>query len=146
MGWTVEKATDDKRRVTFHYELGEQTLDRTLTGGTETIEEELLATPARPFVAIVLFPSVLLLDENEALQVGDRRSFPVAGREGVLEITGTDTRLGIEGYTSVWEVDGQRRYEDCIALDPEIVLNATYYSAEDTEALLRVELVEYERD
>ncbi|WP_154019004.1 hypothetical protein [Halococcus agarilyticus] len=146
MDWTVATASDGKRTVTFHYERGAEAFDTTLTGTQESIETELITTPARPFLSIVLFPSVQLLIGDGEPRVGDRHTFPVAGREGTLEITGTGTHLGIEGYTSVWKVDGERRYEDCVALDLGLVLSATYYSSGDTAAFLQAELVKYERD
>lgn len=145
MQWEVEELFDDDVAVVFQYELNKQTFDTTATGGTETVRDELLATPAYPFVTAVLFPSVLPILVDEELSIGDQFSFPVSETEGTVEITGKYTHAGIEGYTSVWKIDGERRYEDCVAPDLGLLLSATYYPPESTTAFLWLGLVTCER-
>ena len=145
MSWEVTELSDDDVAVAFDYELNSQGFETTVTGGTETVRDELLATPAYPFVTAVLFSSVLPILGVEELSIGDQFSIPVPEGEGTVEITGQYTHAGIEGYTSVWRVDGERRYEDCVAPDLDLLLSATYYPPGSTVAFLWLGLVTYEQ-
>lgn len=145
MIWMVEEAAENEVTVVLHYELEGDIFDTTISGRKESVKNELLTTPAHPFVQIMLFPSILPFFKHVNPSTGDRFTFPVLEREGSVEITGKYTHAGIEGYTSTWRIDGERRYEDCVAPDLKLVLSATYYPPASTVALLWLGLGEYER-
>ncbi|WP_195156047.1 hypothetical protein [Halococcus agarilyticus] len=142
MGWSVTRTSDTEVAVGFHYELGAEVIQETLTGTPENVTDELLHTSAEPFLRTAFYPSITPFSEEGDLTVGDRLALPSERGEASVEITGTVVHGDMECFSSTWRFDDVTRYRDYVSPETGLVFSAISYPSEGGEPLLTITLVE----
>lgn len=142
--WDVQSVDGDTITVRTVYELGGERFESTVTGTRETVQSQLYTNPAGILLLTTMFtPSAWYAGQE--LAVGSGWSYQTGEGSASFEVTGVDTRAGVDCFASEMRVDGTVLYEGCFSPDLGLAPYTAYYN-EDGSISMEMVLVSYERN
>lgn len=125
--WEVTDVSDDRVTVHTDYLVGGVVFEDTVTGTRATLEAELEATPAGPFMTLGVFHPFYDHYGGHDLRVGNSWSASVSSRSATYEVTGTDAYAGVDCYGTEVRIDGSLRHEGCVSPDLGLLVHSVVY-------------------
>ncbi len=140
--WEVQDVSDNQMTIHTVYDVGETQYESTVTGDQDTIQGQVMMSPAGALMGAALFAPTWRHYQQGNLEVGNR--WEASGPDGsvVLETVGRETYSGVECFASELRKDGEVVHESCV--NPQLGLGsymAFYTDSGDLE--LEMELTSY---
>lgn len=112
--WDVQDVSENQMTINTVYDVGETYYESTITGDKDTIQGQVMMSPAGGFMAAVLFAPTWSYYQQGNLEVGNR--WEVSGPEGsiVLETVGQEAYAGVECLSTELRRDGEVTSESCV--------------------------------
>lgn len=141
--WDIQSIDGDQLTVTVDYAVGETEYSSTVSGTKETIQGQLMMSPAGPFMMLGIFSPMFGYYEGQQLSVGKQWSFNSGRGSMSFEITGTDSYAGVDCYASELRINESVMHEACFAPNLGLAAYTAFYDEETGSVDMRMELVEY---
>lgn len=140
--WDVQEVDGDTVTVHVEYDDGETEYESTVTGDRETVQSDLLMTPAGGIVLVTVFSPMYGGFRGERLETGNEWSHSSPEGSARYTVTGSDEIAGVPCYETVIEIDGETVHEGCINPDLGLSLYSAFYDEGGLE--FEIELVSFE--
>jgi len=125
--WDVQKVDGDQVTVHVKYDLGDTSYESTVSGDEQTVQGQLMMTPAGGFLLATMFSPSMAYYQDHKLAVGNSWSFSSDAGSLSFAVTGKDTYGGIECYASEMRVNGTVVNEGCFSPDHGLAPYVAYY-------------------
>lgn len=142
--WEVTDVTGDQITVHVVYDVGETYYESTTTGDRNTIQGQVMSSPAGSFLAVAIFSPTYSYYQRDDLQVGNKWEASSPEGSSSIEIVSKDVYAGVECFASEVRSDGELVHEACVNPELGLAVYSAFYN-DDGSLELEMELVDYSR-
>jgi len=142
--WEIQSVSESGATVRAKLDTDQFNSETTVSGGPEELRQGLSRTPAGALLTGTLFAAPVVRTGGEEFVVGSEWS--VSGPEGgsaSMQVTGEDSRAGIDCRAWEYRIDGNLAAEGCASTRFQMVLYIEVYDEKSGDTEFRMELTDF---